>query len=92
MGGAIGALLKGGWSPSKTLGADFEAFFSAGPAAWGALFGGGLLVGFGTRMAGGCTSGHGLVGCALLRPASLLSTAVFFGTGIGVSFLLEALK
>jgi uncharacterized membrane protein YedE/YeeE len=52
------------------------------------LFGGGMLVGFGTRLAGGCSSGHGLSGCGRLRPVSLLATAVFFGTAVLVSFLL----
>ena len=52
---------------------------------------GGVLVGVGTRMAGGCTSGHGLSGCSRLQPSSLIATASFFGTGIVVSFLLHAL-
>jgi uncharacterized membrane protein YedE/YeeE len=52
------------------------------------LFAGGVLVGFGTRLAGGCSSGHGLSGCGRLRPVSLLATAVFFGTAAVVSFLL----
>lgn len=49
---------------------------------------GGILVGFGTRLAGGCSSGHGLSGCGRLRPVSLVATAVFFGTAVAVSFLL----
>lgn len=53
------------------------------------LVAGGLLVGFGARMAGGCTSGHGLVGLASLRPASALATAAMFAGGIAVSFWLE---
>jgi uncharacterized membrane protein YedE/YeeE len=52
------------------------------------LFAGGVLVGFGTRLAGGCSSGHGLSGCGRLRPVSILATAVFFGTAVFVSFLL----
>jgi uncharacterized membrane protein YedE/YeeE len=51
-------------------------------------FVGGVLVGFGTRLAGGCSSGHGLSGCGRLRPVSIVATAVFFGTAVGVSFLL----
>jgi uncharacterized membrane protein YedE/YeeE len=38
----------------------------------------GLLVGFGTRMGGGCTSGHGVCGMARLSPRSLAATATFF--------------
>ena len=52
---------------------------------------GGLLVGFGTRMAGGCTSGHGLCGVSQLQPGSLLATAAFFAAGVGLSLVLGAL-
>ena len=38
---------------------------------------GGLLVGFGTRLGSGCTSGHGVCGIARLSPRSLVATAVF---------------
>ncbi|KQW21485.1 YeeE/YedE family protein [Afipia sp. Root123D2] len=38
---------------------------------------GGLLVGFGTRMGGGCTSGHGVCGIARLSARSIVATAVF---------------
>jgi uncharacterized membrane protein YedE/YeeE len=43
---------------------------------------GGLLVGFGTRMGSGCTSGHGLCGLALLSWRSVVATAVFFGVAM----------
>lgn len=43
---------------------------------------GGMLVGFGTRLANGCTSGHGVSGLARLSPRSLLATAVFMSTGL----------
>ena len=52
---------------------------------------GGVLVGFGTRMAGGCTSGHGLCGVSRLQTGSFLTTASFFGVGVGVSYLIEAI-
>jgi uncharacterized membrane protein YedE/YeeE len=38
---------------------------------------GGLLVGFGTRMGGGCTSGHGVCGIARLSARSIVATAIF---------------
>jgi uncharacterized membrane protein YedE/YeeE len=41
----------------------------------------GLLVGFGTRLANGCTSGHGVCGVARLSPRSLIATATFMGSG-----------
>ncbi len=49
----------------------------------------GLLIGFGTRMGGGCTSGHCIVGVSGLQAPSLLATAVFFGCGIVASFAAE---
>jgi uncharacterized membrane protein YedE/YeeE len=76
------------WDP----GAAFASTLGEGPAGLAALFVGGLLVGLGTRMAGGCTSGHGLVGCARLQPGSLVSTACFFGVGIVVSMALTVLR
>ena len=42
----------------------------------------GLLVGFGTRLGNGCTSGHGVCGMARLSPRSLAATATFMGAGI----------
>jgi len=62
--------------------------FGAGAGTVAALLGGGVLVGLGTRLAGGCTSGHGLSGCARIQPASLLATAIFFGAGVAASFAL----
>jgi uncharacterized protein len=51
----------------------------------------GLLIGYGAKLAGGCTSGNGLSGTAMLSPASLAATATFFATAIVVSFVTEAL-
>jgi uncharacterized membrane protein YedE/YeeE len=51
----------------------------------------GVLIGFGAKTAGGCTSGNGLSGSAMWSPASFAATATFFATAIGVSFLIEAL-
>ncbi len=44
----------------------------------------GLLVGFGTRLSNGCTSGHGICGIARLSPRSITATAVFMGAAIVV--------
>lgn len=46
---------------------------------------GGFMIGFGTRYARGCTSGHGILGLAALQWPSLLATASFFLGGIIVS-------
>lgn len=71
--------------------AAFSATFGEGLGGALVLLLGGGLVGFGTRMAGGCTSGHGLCGVSRMQPGSLLATAGFFGTGVATSFLLRAL-
>ncbi|CAK1774397.1 Membrane protein [Vibrio crassostreae] len=42
----------------------------------------GLLVGFGTKTANGCTSGHGIVGMARLSKRSIIATCVFMGVAI----------
>ncbi len=47
----------------------------------------GLLVGFGTRLGSGCTSGHGLCGFARLSKRSIVATSVFFGVAILTVFL-----
>jgi uncharacterized membrane protein YedE/YeeE len=54
------------------------------PSSWGLIIGAGLLVGFGTRMAGGCTSGHGICGIARLSARSVVATAVFMATAVAV--------
>lgn len=49
---------------------------------------GGLLVGFGTRWAGGCTSGHTIMGLSQLSVASLVATMAFFAGGLVTTFLI----
>ena len=49
----------------------------------------GLLVGFGTRLGNGCTSGHGLCGLARLSKRSLVATLIFFSTGAVTVFLMR---
>jgi uncharacterized protein len=53
------------------------------------LAGAGVLIGYGAKTAGGCTSGNGLVGCAAAAPSSLVATATFFGTAIVGSVVLS---
>ena len=45
------------------------------------LTAGGLLVGFGTRLGSGCTSGHGVCGLSRLSPRSMVATALFMASG-----------
>ena len=47
----------------------------------------GLLVGFGTRLGNGCTSGHGIVGIGRLSTRSIIATCVFIGVAAFVVFL-----
>ena len=49
----------------------------------------GLLVGFGTRLGSGCTSGHGLCGVARFSRRSITATAVFFGVGALTVFVTQ---
>lgn len=50
---------------------------------------GGLLIGYGARWAGGCTSGNGLAGCSSRSSGSIAATIAFFGTAVAVSWLLH---
>jgi len=51
----------------------------------------GLLVGFGTRLGSGCTSGHGVCGISRLSPRSLVATITFIATGALVVLILNHL-
>jgi uncharacterized membrane protein YedE/YeeE len=72
-------------------------FASARPAEltgdrpFGALVLAGLLVGFGTRVARGCTSGHGVCGLSRFSPRSLVATLVFMAAAAATVFLLAQL-
>ncbi|MEN6341210.1 MAG: YeeE/YedE thiosulfate transporter family protein [Methanospirillum sp.] len=58
------------------------------PLRWAVGLAGGILLGFGSRWAGGCTSGHGIGGNIQLSIASLLASAGFFVGGILISLAL----
>lgn len=64
------ALLSGRW-PEMRIEAGLPLLAAAG-----------FLVGFGTRLGSGCTSGHGVCGLARLSPRSLVAVLVFLGTGM----------
>lgn len=51
----------------------------------------GFLVGFGTRLGNGCTSGHGICGISRLSTRSLVATGTFMATGIATVFLARTL-
>ncbi|GAB2179916.1 YeeE/YedE family protein [Denitratisoma sp. agr-D3] len=50
---------------------------------------GGLLIGFGARLGGGCTSGHGICGMASLSLGSLLMVLIFLSTGIATAWAFQ---
>ena len=67
----------GHW-PSVTITASLPVIAAAG-----------LLVGFGSRMGSGCTSGHGICGMARLSKRSIVATAVFTLTGFVVVYMIR---
>ena len=82
IGGFLSAALSGGWAATWSMG-TFDTVVGlghAGKLAW--MFVGGLFIGFGTRMAGGCTSGHGIFGISNLERASIESTLAYLAAGI----------
>ena len=59
----------------------WPAAFTVTTASTGVTVLAGLLVGFGTRVGNGCTSGHGVCGVSRLSPRSLAATATFIAAG-----------
>jgi len=60
------------------------------PASIWPLIIGGLLVGYGTRLGSGCTSGHGVCGLSRLSPRSMVATGMFMASGFVTVGLLRA--
>jgi uncharacterized protein len=58
-------------------------------SSWPALIVAGLLVGFGTRLGSGCTSGHGICGISRLSPRSIAATALFMASGFATVFIIR---
>ena len=65
------------------------AFIARSNYPLGLIIAAGLLVGFGTRLGSGCTSGHGVCGIARLSPRSIAATLVFMAFGAGAVFALR---
>jgi len=72
--------LAGGTIPEISIDAPLPMVVAAG-----------LLVGFGTRLGNGCTSGHGVCGLARLSPRSLVATLTFMAAGAAVVFVFRHL-
>jgi uncharacterized membrane protein YedE/YeeE len=75
----VGGLLAGGVALRAVLPAAFTITIPQPPAL---LLAAGLLVGFGTRLGNGCTSGHGVCGLSRGSPRSLIATVTFMATGV----------
>jgi uncharacterized membrane protein YedE/YeeE len=70
----------GGWLAYTFLGTTPNGAIADGQAVW--LIVGGLLVGFGTRLGSGCTSGHGVCGISRFSKRSLIATVTFLSVGM----------
>ena len=88
------------WRVAFTLGIVsgallYALLFQSGPwitdVQWWRLGFGGVLVGVGTRLGQGCTSGHGICGVGSLSGTSIANVATFVLVAIGVAHLVEAL-
>lgn len=91
LGGLLALLTSPGgtFAPSFDMGAMYESVLPAAPWAKAAVLTlGGVAIGYGSRLAGGCTSGHSIVGMALLNPPSIVASAGFFVGGIVIVQLL----
>lgn len=91
VGGALASLLRGDWQLQLSMPEAYIQVYGPGWLPWIVLPFGGFLVGWGTSMAGGCTSGHGLNGCARFQPGSLAATATFFGVAALVTVIMISL-
>ncbi len=67
-------------------GALFELELLATP---GVMIVAGFLVGYGTRLGSGCTSGHGVCGIARFSPRSMVATVVFMASGIATAYVVR---
>jgi hypothetical protein len=79
----IGALIH-------TLTLSPTGFWTTSVQLWRLILGG-LLVGFGTRLSSGCTSGHGISGLASLSKSSLYAVIVFMGVAIITASIVQML-
>ncbi|HSD11362.1 MAG TPA: YeeE/YedE family protein [Candidatus Binatia bacterium] len=84
----LGGLIGGCWLVRVASGDAIEVTISASTKE---LVLAGLLVGFGTRVGSGCTSGHGVCGIARLSPRSIAATLTFMASGALTVFVMRHL-
>jgi len=60
--------------------------------SWPAIIFGGLLVGIGTRVGSGCTSGHGICGIGRLSLRSIVATLIFMSTAVITVFIVNSIR
>jgi uncharacterized protein len=82
----VGGLILGGVSWPLVTGRPLPFQMPAGLATVGIA---GFLVGFGTRMGGGCTSGHGVCGIARGAKRSVVATVFFMATAMVTTFVVR---
>jgi uncharacterized membrane protein YedE/YeeE len=82
----LAGLLVGGTLVLYGVPGAFEVSVARSP--W-ALVTAGLLVGYGTRLGNGCTSGHGICGVSRFSSRSLVATAVFMASGAAIVFVIN---
>jgi uncharacterized membrane protein YedE/YeeE len=89
----VGAYVAAALADHLDLRAGYEALHGVlpFPVLVPVLFVGAAVMGYGARMAGGCTSGHGLCGTASRNPSSLVTTVTFMATAVAVTALLHVL-
>lgn len=80
----VGGLLAGG---GLMLIERPQGFVDTATTSWPILIAAGVLVGFGTIMGSGCTSGHGVCGISRFSPRSIVATLVFIATGVITVYL-----
>jgi uncharacterized membrane protein YedE/YeeE len=90
-GGLLSTFVSGAWHPTLAYG-SFDQLVGASLVTKALLLAGaGALMGAGGRLAGGCTSGHGLCGTSFGSPASFLCTATFMMTAIACALAVARL-
>ncbi|QAU47744.1 YeeE/YedE thiosulfate transporter family protein [Bradyrhizobium guangzhouense] len=87
-GAFIAAVMSGTWRLELVPEVWKERFGPSIAKRFVGAFLGGIVIMYGARLAGGCTSGHGISGGLQLAVSSWLFLAVMFGTGLGISALL----